>query len=90
MVVRTVEEVPSLILVSRTAAGVAIRRVITVEEDISRVAISIIQVVDLVMRIAFVVVERTTVADTAKELVAKLQQLRVAIEQLQHQRLAYE
>jgi hypothetical protein len=41
------------------------------------------------MRIAFVVVERTTVADTAKELVAKLQQLRVAIEQLQHQRLAY-
>lgn len=89
MVVRTVGEVPSLIPASRTATGVAIRRV-TVEEDISRVAISIIQVVDLVMRIAFVVVERTTVADTAKELVAKLQQLRVAIEQLQHQRLAYE
>ena len=89
MVVRTVGEVPSLILASRTATGVVIRRV-TVEEDISRVAISIKQVVDLVMRIAFVVVERTTDADTAKELVAKLQQLRVAIEQLQHQRLAYE
>jgi len=71
VVVRTVEEVPSLILVSRTAAGVAIRRVITVEEDISRVAISIVQVVGLVMRIAFVVVGRTAAADTAKELVAK-------------------